>query len=99
MGDGGKWVCGLEVFQNHPCIVYSSSFEAEVVERTNCLVFAFDGSMSKLSPQISTPEAKDRVKFFEKFVGNSDSETHWTLGSIMRQLEHSWVDMQWGASE
>jgi hypothetical protein len=99
VGDGGKWVCGLELFQNHPCIVYSfgvsgdSSFEAEVVQRTNRLIFAFDGSVSKLGPQISTPQAKHRVKFFEKFVGNSDSETHWTLGSMMRQLGHSWVDI------
>jgi hypothetical protein len=99
MGDGGKWVCGLEVFQNHSCIVYSfgiagdSSFEAEVINRTNCLIFAFDGSVSQLGPQISTDEAKERVKFFEKFVGNSDSGTHWTLGSIMRHLGHSWVDI------
>jgi hypothetical protein len=101
LGDGGKWICGLELFHNHPCIVYSfgvgwdSSFEAEVIQRTNnCLVFAFDGNLSKLDPQISTDEAaKKRVKFFEKFVGNADSETNLTLGSIMRQLGHSWVDI------
>jgi hypothetical protein len=99
MGDGGKWVCGLEVFQDHPCIVYSfgvggdSSFEAEVIQRTNCLIFAFDASVTKLGAQVSKDEAKGRVKFFDKFVGSSDSETHWTLGSIMRHFGHSWVDI------
>jgi hypothetical protein len=88
MGDGGKWVCGLEVFQDHSCIVYSfgvrgdSSFEAEVIKTTNCLIFAFEGSVSKLVTQISTNEAKKRVKLFAKLVGNSNSGTHSTLGAL-----------------
>lgn len=49
VGDGGKWVCGLEALKRRrergqPCIVYSfgvntdTSFEEELVNRTHCQV-------------------------------------------------------------
>lgn len=53
IGDGGKWVCGLEIFEGsrpqvEKCVIYSfgvaneSSFEAEILGRTSCEIHAFD---------------------------------------------------------
>jgi hypothetical protein len=58
LGDGGKYVCGLEEISKKSvtsqCIVYSfgvggdASFEKEILERTNCSVFAFDPTIDGL---------------------------------------------------
>lgn len=57
-GDGGKWVCGISILEeqkDRKCVVYSlgvntdSSFENEVVSRTNCDIWAFDASVDGMS--------------------------------------------------
>lgn len=60
MGDGGKWVCGmtkLELPQELPqdrCVVYSfgvrdeSTFEEEMLRRTDCGVWAYDPAVSSV---------------------------------------------------
>ena len=51
LGDGGKWVCGMSLYEqrsNKPTIMYSfgssreSSFEAEMLARTNAEIYVFD---------------------------------------------------------
>lgn len=51
--DGGKWVCGMSRIAKKPdCVVYSfgingeSSFEAEVLDRTECQLWGYDFSVS-----------------------------------------------------
>lgn len=49
LGDGGKWICGMDVLQHRkdrgqPCVVYSfgvnqeTTFEEELTNRTGCQV-------------------------------------------------------------
>lgn len=54
LGDGGKWVCGMSKYEERtaePTIIYSfgvngeSTFEAEILDRTNAELFAFDFSV------------------------------------------------------
>ena len=60
VGDGGKWVCGLDSLSNQPpppersCLMYSFgisndiSFEMEVLLRTSCYIHAFDPTIGSL---------------------------------------------------
>ncbi|CUA77956.1 hypothetical protein RSOLAG22IIIB_06895 [Rhizoctonia solani] len=55
MGDGGKWICGLSRLIEKPdCVVYSagistdSSFEADILRKTQCQVFGFDFSVNQV---------------------------------------------------
>ena len=55
MMDGGKFVCGLSALARLPeeeCVLYSfgvngeSSFEAEVLQKTNCKAYGYDFSVN-----------------------------------------------------
>lgn len=58
LGDGGKWVCGMSKYEERtdaPTIIYSfgvngeSTFEEEILDRTNAQLFAFDYSVNDVS--------------------------------------------------
>lgn len=60
MGDGGKWVCGMDKYielgdRGPGCVIYSfgvrdeSSFEEEVLQRTGCKVWGWDPAVDGVS--------------------------------------------------
>ncbi|KAG0263023.1 hypothetical protein BG011_009420 [Mortierella polycephala] len=103
-GDGGKWVCGLRLHEEHkerPCVVYSlgvsteSSFEREIADRTNCQVFAYDGSVDSMGPEATNHPS---IHFHKMFIGSEDKvdeqgRTWKTVGTIMRENQHAWIDI------
>ncbi len=104
LGDGGKWVCGMSKYESvtsRPLIVYSfgvaneSSFEAEMLARTNAKVFAFDFSTDGFGPEVVTGHNR---AYFEKIgVRGEDSHQNGTefqsLKSIMQRHRHTYVDI------
>jgi hypothetical protein len=62
LGDGGKWVCGMSKYEDRtdrPTIIYSfgvndeSTFEEEILERTNAELYAFDYSVDDVRSSFS----------------------------------------------
>ncbi|KAH8079822.1 methyltransferase domain-containing protein [Cristinia sonorae] len=106
LGDGGKWVCGLDRLQDKPdCVIYSfgingeSSFEAEVLERTqHCQIWGYDFSVRSFGPQIPTFSLR-RTHF--KAYGLSGKDSHgpqdkpkmYTLQSLMEMNGHTHIDL------
>jgi hypothetical protein len=107
MGDGGKWVCGIELFEIHspfrvksssngPCIVYSlgvgneTSFEEEILNRTNCQIFVFDASEDNLGYPVLEKHPRAHSTRIKTSSVNSGVVT---LGTLMRQLGHNWIDI------
>ncbi|KAJ7041163.1 methyltransferase domain-containing protein [Mycena alexandri] len=106
LGDGGKWVCGLERAVGQPeCVVYSmgverqSSFEQAVLHQAErCHVYGFDFSVSKWGPELLADTAvNDRAHFFPYKIGATDdhdaSPKQYTFRGIMKELGHSFVDI------
>lgn len=57
--DGGKWICGMNLYEEQPrakCVLYSfglsfqTDFEREMLERTDCEIFAYDASVTGMGP-------------------------------------------------
>lgn len=106
--DGGKWVCGIEVFEKpeilkEECVIYSlgvgwdSTFEVEMVKRTSCTVYAYDYTVNGMElPRGLEPEFKDRIKFFKLGLGSREQsrtdERFRTLGQLMKENNHVWID-------
>ncbi|KAG0345841.1 hypothetical protein BG004_002970 [Podila humilis] len=102
--DGGKWLCGMSVLERpstKKCVVYSfgvnddSSFEAEIMERTNCEVWAFDASVDDVSGEA---KGNPKIHFSKIFVGDVDKvDAHgnvWrTLPTLMKENGHDWIDV------
>jgi len=108
IGDGGKFVCGFENFENsqnssQKCILYSfgvnreSSFEAEFLRRTSCEIFAFDASVNSMGPEIGKHKNKSRIHFSKVFLGEKNNQAAKTktktLLTIMRENRHTWIDI------
>ncbi|KAJ7279089.1 methyltransferase domain-containing protein [Mycena rebaudengoi] len=106
LGDGGKWVCGLERATHQPnCIVYSmgverqSSFEQEILRQSKgCQVYGFDYSVSEWGPELrADTEVKSRAHFFPYKIGGADNHTaspkEYTLQGIMKELGHDFIDI------
>lgn len=104
IGDGGKWMCGLELYETQktgdakpPCIIYSfgvaneSSFEAEILNRTNCLVFAYDYSVKSIGSPVEPTNS--RVTFKALGIGNKNLGKFRTLKNLMEQNGHEWIDI------
>lgn len=108
IGDGGKWVCGLELYEqdenvksggggNKPCIIYSfgvaneSSFEAEMLARTDCLVYAYDYSVKTIGFPVEP--TNPRVTFKAVGIGNKNLGKFRTLKYLMEQNGHEWIDI------
>ncbi|KAF7334936.1 Methyltranfer-dom domain-containing protein [Mycena venus] len=106
MGDGGKWVCGLERATHHPnCVIYSmgverqSSFEQEVLRQSkDCQVYGFDFSVSQWGPELlADTEVNDRAHFFPYKIGAVDNHEvtpkQYSLQGIMKELGHDFIDI------
>lgn len=105
MGDGGKWVCGLSrIAEKRHCVVYSagisteSSFEAELIKRTNCEVFGFDYSVEKFGPEVHNYESiRAKSHFYQYGISGSDDHNGhppmWTLQSLMKKHGHTFIDI------
>ncbi|CAE6442252.1 unnamed protein product [Rhizoctonia solani] len=105
MGDGGKWVCGLSKLIPKPnCVVYSagistdSSFEAAILQRTQCEVFGFDFSVDKFGPEIEdSTSLRTRATFYKYAISGKDDHQanppRWTLRSLMERHGHTFIDI------
>ncbi|KAI0944248.1 hypothetical protein AcW1_002003 [Taiwanofungus camphoratus] len=106
LGDGGKWVCGLERLAEKPdCVIYSfgldwdSSFEAELLARTrHCEVWGYDYVARGFGGAI--PRAlRARTHFARLSLGAADSHgpadepKMWTLRSLMHANGHTHIDI------
>jgi len=105
--DGGKWVCGLERIAKKPkCVVYSfgvngeSSFEAEILDRTNCDVYGYDFSVSEWGPEIANdPVLSPRAHFFSYGISGKDAHAPgdnppmYTLSTLMKMNGHTFIDI------
>ncbi|KAF6811786.1 hypothetical protein CSOJ01_05514 [Colletotrichum sojae] len=106
MGDGGKWVCGMSQYVNFPknrqCVIYSfgvrdeSSFEQEMLERTNCVVWAYDFSVVDFGEQVS-PKNRDRAHFLQAGIAGKTDKAHdppfYSIADLMKMNGHDYVDI------
>ncbi|EJU02303.1 hypothetical protein DACRYDRAFT_79082 [Dacryopinax primogenitus] len=81
MGDGGKYVCGMDVIaRKRDVVIYSmgvsddSSYEAALLEAApTAQVYGYDFSVDSWGPQIETvPSLKQRAHFFKYAIGDKD---------------------------
>ncbi|KIP02579.1 hypothetical protein PHLGIDRAFT_26518 [Phlebiopsis gigantea 11061_1 CR5-6] len=107
LGDGGKWVCGLERLAAQParpCTIYSfglngeSSFEAALLERLpHCSVFGYDFSVAGFGPEVANASASAaRAHFFPYALAGADrpyaQPPAYTLQALMDANGHDFVD-------
>jgi len=80
LSDGGKWICGMSLYEEQPrakCVIYSfgvnyeTRFEGEMLERTDCEIFAYDASVTAMGPG--------------KLTLSSNNPSVWSLKSIVRE--------------
>ncbi|KAL5507088.1 hypothetical protein ACEPAH_6544 [Sanghuangporus vaninii] len=105
LGDGGKWVCGLQRVAHKPdCVVYSiginheSSFEAELLSRTsNCEVWGYDFSVESFGPEVQDDPALLSRAHFEPYglAGTNSEGEHkmFTLQTLMARNGHKHIDI------
>ncbi|KAF8498837.1 methyltransferase domain-containing protein [Hysterangium stoloniferum] len=108
LGDGGKYVCGVErIARKKNCVIYSigingeSSFEAALLERTvGCQVYGYDYSVNSFGPEIAHNWALNSRSHFKPWgLAGKDEHgpnhpTQWyTLDSIMKQNDHTFIDI------
>lgn len=108
LGDGGKWMCGLETLRqrpvaaHRPCIVYAfgvnddTSFEEELANRTHCQIFAFDPTVANLPA--SAANVTPPLHFHKQALGPKDGASRRfllerNLLSIMKELGHTYIDV------
>ncbi|CZS92019.1 hypothetical protein WAI453_000038 [Rhynchosporium graminicola] len=104
MGDGGKWVCGMSRYEkdSRPCILYSfgvqneSSFEQEMLQRTNCEIWGYDFSVEAFGPAI-TDEYSSRTHFLKAGIGGSTDEEKtppfYSIQDLMKKNGHTYIDI------
>ncbi|KAI9852649.1 MAG: hypothetical protein M1838_006106 [Thelocarpon superellum] len=105
LGDGGKWVCGMSLYEEQtdpPTVMYSfgvnnrSTFEAEMLVRSNVEIFAFDHSTEGLEAPL-TAEQRSRVQFMKLVLGGEDQLQReppiYTLNTLMQLHEHEYIDI------
>jgi hypothetical protein len=108
LGDGGKWVCGIErIAKQEKCVIYSfgingeSSFEAAMLDRApGCEVWGYDFSVNSFGPEIEdSPRLKERSHFFPYALGGhnahgpENSPKYYTLDALMRLNGHTFIDV------
>ncbi|KAH9069718.1 methyltransferase domain-containing protein [Lactarius deliciosus] len=108
LGDGGKWVCGLDrVVKQEKCVIYSfgingeSSFESTLLKRApGCEAWGYDYSVDSWGPEITgDPELRDRAHFKPFALGGTnnhedhDNPKYWTLDSLMDLNGHTFIDI------
>ncbi|KAI9669526.1 MAG: hypothetical protein M1817_004645 [Caeruleum heppii] len=105
LGDGGKWVCGMSRYEereDNATIIYSfgvndeSTFEAEMLQRTNAEVFAYDYSVDDFGPQLA-PAYRSRAHFQKVGLSGEDNINRnppfHTIKTLMDQNNHTYMDM------
>jgi len=104
MGDGGKWVCGMSKYEKNtrPCILYSfgvqneSSFEEEMLERTNCEIWGYDFSVEAFGPAIQSMYAS-RTHFLKAGISGKTDATRsppfYTIQDLMAMNGHDHIDI------
>jgi len=108
LGDGGKWVCGVDrIVKQHKCVIYSfginheSSFEADLLRRApGCEAWGYDYSVDSWGPEVNDdPELAPRAHFQPWALGGSnhheeyDYPRYWTLDSLMELNGHTFIDI------
>ncbi|KAI0930021.1 hypothetical protein AcV5_006831 [Taiwanofungus camphoratus] len=108
MGDGGKWVCGMDrIAKQQECVIYSfgvngeSSFEAEILQRApGCQVWGYDFSVNSFGPEVDAdPELKSRAHFHPWALGASNNygpganPPVYTLPTLMEINGHRFIDI------
>jgi len=107
LGDGGKWICGVErlATQRTPCVVYSfgvnhdSSFEASFLSRApNCQVWGYDFSVSEFGPQTNNiPELRAKTHFHPYMLAATDKPHNdpqeYTINTLMEMNGHNFIDV------
>lgn len=103
-----QYMCGLPrvaAERGEKCVVYSfgvaqeSSWEAEILQRTDCEIYMYDFSVSTYGPQIHSLPAslRRRAHFFAYGVGSKDEEIDgikfYTLKTLMAMNGHDWIDI------
>ena len=104
MGDGGKWVCGMSRYEEssrkQSCIIYSfgvqeeSSFEDEMLSRTQCEVFAYDFSVVDFGKQLKSSN-RGRAHFMQAGIaGKTDTEKippFYSIADLMNMNKHEYM--------
>jgi len=108
LGDGGKWVCGLErIAQQDSCVIYSfginneSSFEAALMRAApRCQVWGYDFSVPNFGPEITEDASlRARAHFRSWGLGSADNygpdanPPFYTLQTLMAMNGHSFIDI------
>jgi len=108
MGDGGKWVCGLErIVPKKKCVMYSfgingeSSFEADIMKvAPGCELYGYDFSVNSFGPEIELEwDLKRRSHFFPYGLGHkdafspTDNPKMYTLRTLMERNGHNFIDV------
>jgi len=107
-GDGSKLICSSDISTNH-CVVYSLGsrldfkFEQEILSEFGCEIHIFDCTIG--TPR--TNQVPDGMTFYPWCVGGADEQKaissdlghqgetgqYYTLGTIMKRLGHTMVDL------
>lgn len=104
MGDGGKWVCGMSRYEKSktPLIVYSfgvqneSSFEQEMLERTNCKIWGYDFSVEAFGPALVEPY-RSRTQFLQAGIAGTTDKVReppfFNIQDLMERNGHTYIDI------
>lgn len=101
VGDGGKWICGVDVLRARKCLAYSYgvnrdlSFELEMVGRTGCEVHAFDPTVGGVPPDC---KGNPHITFHKQALGPKSGPTDVfmmveSLLDTMRRHNHTFIDV------
>lgn len=102
VGDGGKWICGVDVLrEREKCVVYSYgvnkdlSFELELIGRTGCEVHGFDPTVGGVPPDC---KGNPHITFHKQALGPVSEPSDMfmmveTLMDTMKRQGHSFVDV------
>jgi len=108
LGDGGKWVCGIErLARQKKCVVYSfgingeSSFEAALLERApGCEVWGYDFTVNSFGPEIERVSSLKARSHFQPWAlggqnahGPGDNPKYYTLDALMKLNGHDFIDV------
>ncbi|PQE05374.1 major facilitator superfamily domain-containing 5 protein [Rutstroemia sp. NJR-2017a BVV2] len=107
VGEGGWWVCGLSRLasskgKKQSCVVYSfgigndSSFEAELLARTDCEIWGYDPHVPgfNFGPEV-TAEMRGRTHFERVGVsgGTNEAGKLYTIQELMKRNGHLYIDL------
>ena len=107
-GDGGKFVC-MDTMHQNECVVYSMgsrldfTFELDIIRKLKCKVYTFDCTVgdnyaSKIPSGIFfypwCVGDNDLVKTISSDLGHTGEKAqYYTIGTIMKKLQHTRVDL------